>query len=66
MGRARLVDCIQVPKATFKRHIRRHCVTNVADVPYKSIVAWVFEDAEGCAKPFVYKHRPGAVIWVKV
>ena len=66
VGRARLVDCIQVPKATFERHIRRHCVTSLADVPYKSIFAWVFEDAERFTKPFYYKHTPGAVIWVKV
>ena len=66
VGRARLVDCIRVPKAMFKSHVRRHCVTNVSDVPYKSIFAWVFEDAERFAKPFAYKHSPGAVIWVKV
>ena len=66
VGRARLVDCIRVPKATFKSHVGRHCVTNVEDVPYKSIFAWVFRGAERFAKPFVYKHSPGAVIWVKV
>ena len=66
VGRARLVDCFQVPKATFERHIRRHCVTSLADVPYKSIFAWVLEDAERFTKPFHYKHTPGAVIWVKV
>ena len=66
VGRARLVDCIRVPKATFKSHVGRHCVTNLEDVPYKSIFAWVFQDAERFAKPFVYKHSPGAVIWVKV
>ena len=66
VGRARLVDCIPVPKATFNSHVRRHCVRNVADVPYKSIFAWVFEDAEHFAKPFDYKHTQGAVIWVKV
>jgi len=66
VGRARLVDCIRVPKETFRSHIRRHRVTNVADVPYKNIFAWVFEDAERFTKPFFYKHSPGAVIWVKV
>ena len=66
VGRARLVDCIRIPKATFNSHVRRHCVRNVADVPYKNIFAWVFEDAEHFAKPFDYKHTLGAVIWVKV
>ena len=66
VGRARLVDCIELPKSTFKRHVRRHCVTNVSDVPYKHIFAWVLEDPERFTKPFVYKHTPGAVIWVRV
>ena len=66
VGRARLVGCIRIPKATFKSHVRRHCVRHVADVPYKNIFAWVFEDAEHFAKPFDYKHTQGAVIWVKV
>jgi len=66
VGRARLVDCIPIPRATFNSHVRRHCVRNVADVPYKNIFAWVFEDAEHFAKPFDYKHTLGAVIWVKV
>ena len=38
VGRARLVDCIRIPKATFNSHVRRHCVRNVADVPYKETV----------------------------
>ena len=66
VGRARLADCIRVPRATSNSHVRRHCVANVAGVPYKSIFAWVFEDAERFAKPFVYKHSHGAEIWVKV
>ena len=66
VGRARLVDCIHVPKATFGSHVRRHRVTNVSDVPYKKIFAWVLEDAERYMKPFYYEHNQGAVIWVKV
>ena len=66
VGRARLVDCIKIPKDTFQSHAHRHLVTNVADVPYEIIFAWVFEDAERFTEPFVYSHTPGAVIWVKV
>jgi hypothetical protein len=66
VGRARLVDCIKIPKDTFQSHAHRHLVTNVADVPYQFIFAWVLEDAERFTEPFVYSHTPGAVIWVKV
>ena len=66
VGRARLVDCIELPNSTFKRHVRQYCVTSVSDVPYKHIFASVLEDPERFTKPFVYKHTPGAVIWVRV
>jgi len=66
MGRARLIDCIRIPRDMFESHIGRHHVAKLADVPYKIIFAWVFADAERFAKPFVYKHSCGAVIWVKV
>ena len=65
VGRARLMDCIRIPRATFESHFCRHRVANVADVPYKNIFAWVFQDPERFAKPFFYKHSPGAVIWVR-
>ena len=66
VGRARLVDCIPIPKQTFSKHVRQHCVANVSEIPYKRIFAWVLENAERFSKPYVYKHRPGAVIWVSV
>ena len=65
VGRARLMDCIRIPRATFESNFCRHRVANVADVPYKNIFAWVFQDPERFAKPFFYKHSHGAVIWVK-
>jgi len=65
-GRARLVDCLPIPKPTFLNHVRRHCVAKLSKVPYSRIYAWVLEDAERFPEPFIYNHRPGAVIWVKV
>ena len=66
VGRARLVNCKEVPTKDFMKHKKHHCVTDMKDVPYKRIFAWVVERAERFKKPFVYKHRTGAVIWVKV
>ena len=63
---ARLVNCKEVPTKDFMKHKKHHCVTDMKDVPYKRIFAWVVERAERFKKPFVYKHRTGAVIWVKV
>ena len=66
VGRARLVDCIKIARAEFMSHLHRHCVNSLEEVPYDSIFAWILEDAVRFVKPFAYKHKPGAVIWVKV
>jgi len=64
VGRARLVDCVEIPRATFMDHISRHCVESLREVPYKPIFAWVLEKPERFRKPFLYEHPPGAIIWV--
>ena len=66
VGRARLVDCLSVSRSSFMKDVSRHCVTKLSEVPYKRIFAWVLKDAERFKRPFVYKHRVGAVIWIKV
>ena len=65
-GRARLVNCFLVPKESFQRHYKKHCVPSLTMVPYVRIYAWVLEDAEEFKKPFEYEPKPGAVIWVDV
>ena len=65
-GRARLVNCFPVPTESFQRHYKKHCVPSLTMVPYKTVYAWVFEDAEEFEKPFEYEHKQGAVIWVDV
>ena len=66
VGRARLVDSLEIPRASFMEHIHRHCVKSMREVPYTTIFAWVLEKPERFRKPFVYKHPPGAVTWVRV
>jgi hypothetical protein len=66
MGRVRLVDCKLVARSSFMKHAQHHCVTSLADVTYDRIYAWIFEDAERFRPSLEYKHRRGAVIWVKV
>ena len=66
VGRARLVDCLPVPRSSFMEHMSRHYVPSLSEVPYKRFFAWVLKEAERFKKPFVYKHRRGAVIWIKV
>ena len=65
-GRARLVDCVLVPRKSFQHHYNKHCVANLSMVPYTKLYAWVFQDAEKFEKPFEYEHKQGAVIWVDV
>ena len=65
-GRARLVNCFPVPRSSFQRHYKKHCVPSLTMVPYVKIYAWVLEDAEEFEKPFEYEHKQGAVIWVDV
>ena len=45
-GRARLVNCFPVPKESFQRHYKKHCVPSLTMVPY---------DAEEFEKPFQYE-----------
>ncbi len=66
LGRARLVDCMSVSRSSSMKHGSRHCVTSLAQVPYRHIFAWVLKDAERFKRPFVYRHRLGAVIWCRV
>ena len=65
-GRARLVDCLPVPRSSFMQYVNRHHVPSLKEVPYKHIYAWVLEEAERFEKPFTYKHNTGAVIFVKL
>ena len=66
VGRARLVGCVEIPRQHFSTHFEHHRVADAGDVPYKRIFAWKLDGAERFEKPFVYKHKPGAVIWASV
>ena len=65
-GRARLVNCFPLAKDSFQLYYKMHRVPSLTMVPYKTVYAWVFEDAEEFEKPFEYKHKLGAVIRVIV
>jgi hypothetical protein len=66
IGRARLVDCRSLSASSFMSYESKHRVADLSDVPYKTIFAWVLQDAQRFKNPLLYSHRPGAVIWVKV
>ena len=65
VGRARLVDCQRIDKHTFTRSFTRHRIPAWAQVKYKQVYAWVLENVQAFEKPFKYKHKLGAVIWVR-
>ena len=62
IGRARLVDCVALQRKSFQTHYAHHRVSDISMVPYKTIYAWVLEDAERFVAPFKYFHQVGAVI----
>jgi len=66
VGRTRLVNSFPVSRVTFAKHFRHHRVRSWSQVTYKRPHAWVLKDAERFAPPFTYKHRQGAVIWIKL
>ena len=66
MGRARLVKCFPVDGESFRRHYKKHRVPSLNMLRYDTPYAWVLEDAEKFEKPFEYRHKRGAVIWVDV
>ena len=66
VGRARLVDCLNLSKGSFMKNFHRHRVPSWAQVKYKSVYAWVPKGAERFERPFKYDHTQGAMIWVKV
>ena len=63
VGRANLIDCLDVPRASFMQNINHHRVASLSAVPYKRIYAWVLKDAERYSRPLSYEHKLGAVIW---
>jgi len=65
LGRARLQDCLRVPRTSFMKHKKLHCISNLSEVSYKSIFAWVLTHAERFTPPLSYDHSQGAVIWVR-
>jgi len=45
-GRARLVDCLRLPRSAFACNVNHHCVAHISAVPYKQMFAWVLKDAQ--------------------
>ena len=62
LGRARLVDCLELSADTFEAHVHRHCVAAWSSVTYKRAFDWVLEQADRFEKPFAYAHRPTHIV----
>ena len=57
-GRARLVNCFPVPRESFQRHYKKHCVPSLSMVPYITPYAWALEHAEKCAVEIINDDEP--------
>ena len=64
VGRARLVDCVEISRETFESNIALHHVPRWKDVEYERVYAWVLESASRLERRFLFHHRPGASVWV--
>ena len=64
VGRVFVEDSLPIKRKDFAKHFKRHCVADMKVVAYARIFAWVLSKAERFEKPFSYKPKPGAVIWV--
>ena len=64
-GGANLVGCRKISRRNFTKFKKQHCVPSLSNVPYKTIWAWILEDAVAYTTNFDYVHTQGAVIFVR-
>jgi hypothetical protein len=66
VGEARVTECLRLDLHDMSNHTEKHCIHDLSIVTYRSIYAWVLEDAKRHAVPKPYKHPQGAITWVKL
>lgn len=69
VGRCKLVDVVgPLTLREYKAAIRKHRASQakIRGLPYPKTYAWVLSDARKLRVPIPYRHKPGAVRWVKL
>ena len=64
VGQCQLVDCYPVIRSELVKNVTKHCIKDLACLPYKMPHAWVLAKAKRYSSPFTYKHPQGAITWV--
>ncbi|MGD0949284.1 MAG: ASCH domain-containing protein [Candidatus Binatia bacterium] len=69
VGTCDIVDVVgPLSSSELRRNAALHRVpaAQLGNNPYTQTFAWIFSNAKALRKPVCYRHRPGAVIWVRL
>lgn len=65
VGEANLIGCSHIPIMPNDKYFNKHKVKDT-ELLKKWKYPWILSDAKRYDKPIPYKHKQGAVIWVKL
>ena len=66
IGRVCLTGSREVSREELMNTVDKHMVTNLDEVTYHRVWAWELAHPMPFEKPFSYKHKRGAIIWIKL
>ena len=65
VGSCDVVDSISLTRPVFRDNVDKHLLRSFSDVKYKNPHAWVLANVKPIDPPLLYKHKRGAVVFVK-
>ena len=66
VGQCYITDSFAIGRGKLAKHVAKHCVKDLALMPYRRPHVWVLSKARRYKKPFVHSHPHGAIKWVKL
>jgi len=63
-GQCNITSSFPIEKRDLRKHFAKHRITDLSVVSYRTPHAWVLSKPVRYDKPFVYKHKKGAIVWV--
>ena len=65
-GHVELIDCFRVTRENLINTIDKHCVTDINNIKYKKIYAWILKNPYIYNEPIQINPKKGSIIWVKI
>ena len=65
-GYVEIIDCFRITKNELIDNVDKHGITDINNIQYKHIYAWVFRNPIIYDKPIQIYPKKGSVIWVKI